>query len=92
MRPLTRDKFQELSWEVLPHPAYSTDLVPSDFYPFRLIKDALLVKRFGNTEDVKEVVQNRLRDQSKEFFTKELGKLQERWDKYIHVEGDYDSK
>lgn len=31
---LTRDKLQQLGWEVLPQPVYSPDIAPSDFYLF----------------------------------------------------------
>ncbi|CAK9816246.1 Histone-lysine N-methyltransferase SETMAR [Anthophora plagiata] len=89
---LTRDKLQELGWEVLPHPAYSPDLAPSDFYLFGPLQDALRGKRFANNEEVKEVVQKWLRGKSKEFFAKGIRKLQERWDKCITVGGDYVEK
>jgi hypothetical protein len=33
---------EEMQWEVLPHPAYSTDLAPSDFHLFGPLKEALV--------------------------------------------------
>ncbi|GFU16725.1 putative DD34D transposase [Trichonephila clavipes] len=35
---VTRQKLRELSWEVLMHPPYSTDLKPSDYHFYRIIK------------------------------------------------------
>ena len=35
---LTMKKVNELRWEVLPHPPYSPDLAPSDFYLFRALQ------------------------------------------------------
>lgn len=32
---ITRQKLEELGWSVLPHPPYSPDLAPSDYYLFR---------------------------------------------------------
>ncbi|VDP42806.1 unnamed protein product [Heligmosomoides polygyrus] len=34
---VNREKIQELGWEVLPHPPYSTDLAPSDYLLFRAL-------------------------------------------------------
>jgi len=31
----TRNKLLTLGWDVLPHPTYSPDLAPSDYYLFR---------------------------------------------------------
>ena len=36
-----RDTLEALSWEVLPHAAYSPDLAPSDYHLFALIGHAL---------------------------------------------------
>jgi hypothetical protein len=38
---VTIGTLEEMHWEVLPHLAYCPDLVPSDFYWFGLIKEAL---------------------------------------------------
>ena len=41
---ITRQKLLELSWDVLPHPPYSPDLVPSDFHYFDHYKIPLMEK------------------------------------------------
>jgi hypothetical protein len=48
---------QKLNFELLPHPAYSPDLAPSDYRLFGSLKKALLVRRFGSYEEVKHSVQ-----------------------------------
>jgi histone-lysine N-methyltransferase SETMAR len=40
-------------WEILLHPAYSPDLVPSDFHLFSPVKDALGGKRFRADNEIK---------------------------------------
>ena len=36
---VTRKKLLELSWEVMPHPPYSPDLVTSDYHLFRSLQN-----------------------------------------------------
>jgi hypothetical protein len=43
---VTTGTLKELHWEVLPHPAYNSDMVPSDFHLFGPLKEALRRKRF----------------------------------------------
>ena len=50
---LTQQKIQELEGiELLPHPAYSPDLAPSDYYLFRAIAHFLRGRRFKDREEV----------------------------------------
>jgi len=45
-----------LGFEVLEHPAYSPDLVPSDYHLFGRLKNALRGRRFSTEKDVQEAV------------------------------------
>ena len=43
----------ELDWDVLPHPPYSPDLAPSDYFLFRSLQNSLNGKNFNNDDDIK---------------------------------------
>ena len=45
-------KLNELSFELLPHPPYSPNLAPSDYYLFADLKKMLQGKRFYSNEEV----------------------------------------
>ena len=49
-----RDTLQALSWEVLPHAAYSPDLAPSDYHLFTSMGHALAEQHFDSYEDLKK--------------------------------------
>ena len=49
---LTMETLRKLKWDVLPHPPYSPDLVPSDFNLFVLLKEFLGGKRFRDNDEV----------------------------------------
>ena len=51
---LTVNTIRQLNWEVLEHPAYSSDLAPSDFHLFGPLKNALRGRRFAADDEVKE--------------------------------------
>jgi len=58
----------KLGFTVFEHPAYSPDLVPSDYHLFGPLKDALRGCRFTSDEGVKKVVHAWLAAQPKTFF------------------------
>jgi hypothetical protein len=57
-----------MHWEVLLHPAYSLYLVPSDFYLFSPVKEALGGKRFRADNELKLCVQQWLDKQPQTFL------------------------
>ena len=48
----TMAKLHELCFELLPHPPYSPDLAPSDYWLFADLKKMLRGKRFGSSDEV----------------------------------------
>jgi len=44
----SRERTEEMDWELLPHAQYSPDLAPSDFHLFRLLKKSLRGIKFEN--------------------------------------------
>lgn len=79
-------------FELLPHPPYSPDLAPSDFFLFPNLKSELRGKRFHSDSDVIAAVEAYLQGQSSSFFSDGLMKLENRWNKCIAVKGDYVEK
>jgi histone-lysine N-methyltransferase SETMAR len=61
----TQEIIQELQWELLEHPPYSPDLVPSDFHLFGPLKKLHGGKRFADDEEVETEVRKWVRQQSK---------------------------
>ena len=88
----TMDTTQKLKWNVLPHPPYSPDLVPSDYHLFGPLKERLGGKIFRDNEEVIQNVQEWLHWQPKHFFLSGIRKLPDRWRKFIANQGDYVEK
>jgi [histone H3]-lysine36 N-dimethyltransferase SETMAR len=48
----TTTKLHKLGYELLPHPPYSPDLTPSDFFLFADLKRMLAGKKFSTNQEV----------------------------------------
>ncbi|GFX38105.1 ligand-gated ion channel 4 [Trichonephila clavipes] len=48
---VTRQKLLQLEWDTMPHPPYSPDLAPSDYYLFRSLQNFLDGKTFISNEE-----------------------------------------
>ena len=55
----------ECGFEVLPHPPYSPDMAPSDFYLFPKLKSNVRGKQFGSNEGVIAAVNEYLEEPGK---------------------------
>lgn len=82
----------QCGYELLPHPAYSPDLAPSDFYLFPLLKESLRGRKFEDNEDVIGAVESFLDEKDPDFFRQGFLELQQRWTKCIQKKGDYVEK
>jgi histone-lysine N-methyltransferase SETMAR len=80
---------EDLGWEVLPHPAYSPDLAPSDYHLFHGLKTFLRDKNFKTREDIEKVVLGYFNSKNDEFFWRGIHDLPNRWEKVIANDGNY---
>ena len=72
---------QRAGLETFSSTPYSPELAPSDFLLFGLLKAFTRDTKFEIDDEVKNVVNDWLRHQSKDFFAEERQKLVHRWEK-----------
>ena len=85
----TMAKLSELGYELLPHPPYSPDLSPSDYWLFSDFKKILQGKRFSSNEEVIAETEAYFEAKDKSFYKHGIEKLEKRWNDGIALEGDY---
>lgn len=85
----TMVKLNELRFELLPHPPYSPDLAPSDYWLFSDLKKMLQRKKFDSNEEVIAETEAYFEDKDKSFYQRGIEKLEERWHQCITHEGVY---
>ena len=88
-RVKTMAKLSELGYELLPHPLYSPDLAPSDYWLFADLKKILQGKRFGSNEEVIAETEVYFEAKHKSFYKHGIEKLEKRWNDFIALESDY---
>ena len=71
-------KLNELSFELLPHPAYSPDLVPSGYWLFADLKKMLQGKSFGSNKEVISETEAYFESTDESFYKKGIEKLEKR--------------
>lgn len=76
-------------YEILPHPAYSPDLAPSDYYLFSNLKKDKRGIKFGDLDAVRNWTKNWLKNKDKTFFSRGIEMLPQRWERCIELKGRY---
>ena len=72
-----------------PHPPYSPDIAPSDFYLFGYIKGKLQGEHFDSVESLLDRVLEILSEISPETLKAVFLEWEDRLEKIIHNNGDY---
>ncbi|EGI63744.1 Histone-lysine N-methyltransferase SETMAR [Acromyrmex echinatior] len=85
----TMAKINDLRLQLLPHPPYSPDLAPSDYYLFPNLKRWLINKKFNSREEIIDAAEEYFADLSENYFSDGIKKLENRWHKCIDLKGDY---
>ena len=73
----------------VPHPAYSPDLAPCDFYMFPKMKLRLKGRHFVSIEEVQAESQQVLNMLTLADFSECFQKWQNRWDRCIQAQDDH---
>ncbi|XP_024222499.2 histone-lysine N-methyltransferase SETMAR isoform X1 [Bombus impatiens] len=82
-------KLLEFDWDVLPHPPYSPDLVPSHYYLFLPLKDFLRDRKSKSVNEVKNGLEEYFKSKPREFWKNGIMRLPERWQKVVEQKGSY---
>ncbi|XP_046831404.1 histone-lysine N-methyltransferase SETMAR-like [Vespa crabro] len=80
---VSRQKLLQLEWDTMPHPPYSLDLAPSDYYLFRSLQNFLDGKTFASNEEVKNHLDQFFASKDQKFYEREIMLLSERWQKRV---------
>ena len=88
----TQDSLAQLKLTALPHPAYSPDLAPSDYFLFLQLKKHLKGNIYDSDEEVVAAVRQWWREQSPEFFADGIRQLVRCWQLCVDRDGDYVEK
>ena len=89
---LVQAAIKQCKLEELPHPAYSPDLAPSDFYLFPNLKKDKRGRQFNSNEELKVWAENWLQNQPESWYLEAFQKLRERYEKCIRLDGEYVEK
>ncbi|GFN98214.1 histone-lysine N-methyltransferase SETMAR [Plakobranchus ocellatus] len=89
---LTQQWLQRYGWEILPHPAHSPDLAPSEFHLFGPLKRPLGGMAFETEDDLISELRNWFDNLEVDFFRVDINSLLSRWQKCIDLHGDYVKK
>ena len=88
----TVQTINDLRWEFSPHPPYGSHLTPSNYHLFGTLKAFMRGKKFESEDEVRSVVSDWLRHQSKNFYIGGIWKAVHRWEQYATLLDDYVEK
>ena len=89
---IAMDAVEQNGCELIPHPAFSPDLAPSDYFLFPNLKKDIRGRHFQSNEEVGAAIEEWVRDKDPGFFSSRLMALEHRWSKCIILEGNYIKK
>ncbi|QQP51973.1 Putative DD34D transposase [Caligus rogercresseyi] len=82
-------KLDKLENELLPHPPYSPDLAPSDYFLLADLKRMIAGKKFKDNDGVIAETEAYFSDKTKDYYKSGIEKLKDRYNRCIALEGNY---
>jgi len=84
-----KDTLESYDREVMEHPLYSPNIVPSDYHLFCSIHNSLTDEHFETFEEVRKWVDDFIKSKDENFFYYGIHSLSEKWLKVIDNNGEY---
>ena len=81
-------KLNEVSFELLAHLPYSSDLASSDYWLFADLKKLLQGKIFGSNEEVITETEAYVESKDESFYKKGIENLEKRWNECNMLKGN----
>jgi transposase len=82
-------KLMEEKFQLVPHPPYSPDLAPLDYYLSPNMKKWLARRRFYSNKEVIVERNAYFAELCQSYYSKGINKLEKHWTKHISLKGDY---
>lgn len=82
-------KLNELGYETLSHPPYSSDLSPTDYHFFKHLDNFLQEKCFKSRDDAESAFDDFIASRTPDFYATGINKLVSRWQTCIESNGSY---
>jgi transposase len=86
---LVRNFLAKNEMAIVPHPSYSPDLAPADFFLFPKLKSTLKGRRFETSDEIQKNSTKKLLAIPKEVFQKAFQGWQKRWEWCVASNGNY---
>jgi len=80
---------ENLGWEILPHPAYSPDISPTDYHLFRHLSNYLHEKNFVSSEHLFSDISSYFNSLPPKFFEEGIRHLPNKWKEVVSNNGTY---
>ncbi|XP_025155877.1 histone-lysine N-methyltransferase SETMAR-like [Harpegnathos saltator] len=82
-------KLKELKWDLLLHPPYSPDIVPSDYHLFRSLQKSLNNRKFTSFHNLQNYISSFFDEKPATFYEKGIQMLPDQWRKIVENNGNY---
>ncbi len=86
---IVRELLESKNWTLLPHPAYSPDMNPSDFNCFGPLKEKVKGKRYSNPNELVEAIRSAILELNQNGTFNGVSKLPEVWAQVVEKSGSY---
>ena len=66
---------ETIKWKIQPHPPYSPDIAPSDYYFFRIMAHDLANQQFRSYEDIEKWLDSWIASKDEHFYSNDIRAL-----------------